>query len=86
MSGIRLMANHLCPRCLILKKHCHRMGMVSDMKRRRRNERVNRRNIQKKIAKARKLMFNAGKSIGSAAVKFLLDEESLVPTLVRYPS
>ena len=92
MSGIRHMANRLCPRCLVAKKHCHRMGMKLDMRRRRKKARRNDQDTQKKILKARKLMFSRGKSIGSAAVKHLLDDESLVPTVVSlghgalYPS
>jgi hypothetical protein len=82
MSGIRHMANRLCPRCLVLKKNCHQMGMVRDMRRRKTSARRNSRELRKKIERARKLIFESGKSIGSGSVGYLLDDESLVPANV----
>ena len=82
MSGIRHMANHLCPRCLVSKKDCHRMGMVRDMKKRWKSARRNTLALWMRIRQARNLLYVSGKSIRSRSIQGLLDEESLVPVTV----
>lgn len=75
------MAKCPCPRCLVRLKDCHQMGMVRDMKRRKKKARKDNIAHRRKVKKARQYIYS-GKSLKSQAVKDLLGDESLVPTLV----
>ncbi|KAJ3753135.1 hypothetical protein EV360DRAFT_74757, partial [Lentinula raphanica] len=69
----------LCPWCLILKEDIAKLGTKRDMKNRIKKLRRDGLQLQARVDKAWKLIFEKGFGVESMAVKNLLDLESLTP-------
>ncbi|KAJ3716383.1 hypothetical protein C8R42DRAFT_697896 [Lentinula raphanica] len=79
---IKFLAKCLCPWCLILKEDISKLGTKRDMKNRIKKLRRDGLQLQARVDKARKLIFEKGFGVESTAVKNLLDSESLTPVKV----
>ncbi len=84
LACIRFLGRCPCPRCLVLKSQVPDMGTKYDRKRQSENFRKDTTFVQMLIAKARKLIFEVGKSIASKAVECKIYTTSLLPTRVRH--
>ena len=82
LSSIRLLGNLPCPRCLIKKKEILEVGTPRDLERQQ-DLRLDNKDRQKRIEKARLQMFAKGIPVTSKKIEDLLGEKSLVPTRVR---
>lgn len=80
LASIRNLGNCPCPRCLIPLAQTHNMGMHHDKEERMACARVDNKIRQKKVADARKLIYEKNYAVDSKQVENLLKEESLVPT------
>jgi hypothetical protein len=84
LAGIRNLGNHPCPRCLIPLADASRSGMARDARRRQTLARKDTTNYRKNIIDARNYIHNRNYAVDSAPVKRLLDNESLIPSMVRF--
>ena len=82
MTCLKYLAQCPCPRCLILKSKIPRLGMEVDKKARQKLARVDSKEIQNKVNRARRLMFEDGINVSSVFIDRLLKPHSLVPTRV----
>lgn len=82
LSSIRLLGKSPCPRCLIKKEDISEVGTPRDLERRR-DLRLDDKDREKRIKKARWLMFAKGIPVTSKKIEELLSEKSLVPTRVH---
>ncbi|THG95202.1 hypothetical protein EW026_g6403 [Hermanssonia centrifuga] len=80
LACIRFLGRCPCPNCLVLKSRVPDMGTKYDRKRQSENGRKDTTFVQMLIAKARKLIFQFGKSITSKAVECKIQPTSLLPT------
>ena len=80
LASIRNLGNCPCLRCLIPLARTHNMGMHHDKEERMASARVDNKIRQKKVADARKLIYEKNYAVDSKQVENLLKEESLVPT------
>lgn len=87
LASIRNLGDCPCPRCLVPISLAHNFGTSEDIQQRIDTARVDDQSRQKKISKARKLIYgkfggkkNTNYGVNSAAVERLLKEQSLVPT------
>lgn len=91
LATIRNLGDFPCPRCLTPLSLAHKFGTPEDKQQRIDQARVDDEARQKKISKARKLIygkFGAKKDtnfgVTSAAVERILKDQSLVPTSVCF--
>ena len=82
MTCLKYLAQCPCPRCLILKSNIPRLGMEVDKKARQQLARVDSKEIQNMVNRARRLMFEDGINISSVFIDRLLKPHSLVPTRI----
>lgn len=82
LSSIRLLGKSPCPRCLIKKEEISKVGTPRDLERRQ-DLRLDDKDRERRIKKARRLMFAKGVPVTSKHLEDLLGEKSLVPTHVR---
>jgi hypothetical protein len=82
MTCLKYLAQCPCPRCLILKSKIPHLGMEVDKKARQKLARVDSKEIQNKVNRARRLMFEDGINVSSVFIDRLLKPHSLVPTRV----
>lgn len=90
LATIRNLGDCPCPRCLVPLSLADRFGTPEDMQFRVNQPRVDDPDRQKKVSKARKLIYgkitkkkDTNYGVGSAAVERHLKGQSLVPTDVR---
>ncbi|KIJ58068.1 hypothetical protein HYDPIDRAFT_103322 [Hydnomerulius pinastri MD-312] len=83
LACIKFLGECPCPRCHVKKADIPNMGTKSDMNTREQKPRVDTKDRQIKVSKARKYIFKHGVGINSKRVKNILQGESLVPTHVR---
>lgn len=81
LSGIRLLGNFPCPRCLIKIEEISEVGTPWDLERR--QDLRDDKDREKRIEKAHQLMFAKGITITSKKIEELLGEKSLAPTHVH---
>lgn len=93
LASIRNLGDCPCPRCLTPIQLAHKFGTPEDKEMRRQEARVDDKNRQTTISKARKLIYgkigvkkNANYGVNSTAVEKLLKKQSLVPTEVCFSS
>jgi hypothetical protein len=80
--GIRNLGHCLCPRCLMPKDRVADMGKRRDMAQRDLLARIDDVDHRHHIATARYLTYEKNYAVDSAAVKRLLQKDSLVPSAV----
>lgn len=87
LATIRNLGDCPCPRCLIPITLAHNFGTPEDRHYRIHKARIDDRDRQTKVSKARKLIYgktggkkNTNFGVGSAAVERLLKDQSLIPT------
>ena len=83
IACIRNLGRCLCPRCLIPMDCVVKMGMRRDMMQRTTLARLDDNHRRRRVADARRFIYDQEKQINSAGVERLLAEHSLVPTEVR---
>jgi hypothetical protein len=82
LACIRNRGRCLCPRCLIPLDRVHNIGMVRDMNQRTTLRRIDDAQRRAKVNSARHLIYEKNHHVDSAAVERLLQETSLVPSMV----
>jgi len=82
LASIRNLGTCPCPRCLIPLSRVHNLGMPRDMAQRFTMARIDNNTRQGKVTAARRLVYEKGYIVSSAAIEGLLKDESLVPTAV----
>ena len=80
--NIRNLGRCPCPRCLIPLDRVTNMGRPRDMMQRRTLSRVDDIKRRNCVKAAREIIYKKNKAVNSTAVERLLQEDSLVPTMV----
>ncbi|KAL6303260.1 hypothetical protein BKA93DRAFT_735257 [Sparassis latifolia] len=80
LATVRDMGGCPCPRCLVPKAKIDQLGTAADMRQRETLRRVDDTERRRKVAQARKFVYDLGFAVNSTAVDNLLQSESWVPT------
>ncbi|OSD02393.1 hypothetical protein PYCCODRAFT_1410834 [Trametes coccinea BRFM310] len=86
LTALKPLSKHPCPRCLISHGDLCNAGTPDDDEQRHINKRVDSPKLRRNIQRARKLVFQHGRSLNSKKVKQLLDGISLNPIQSAFSS
>ncbi|PPQ78449.1 hypothetical protein CVT24_001579 [Panaeolus cyanescens] len=81
LTCIKFLGNLPCPRCEISKNHIKHLGQMRDMQRRERLRRTDSDHRRTQVHAARRLIYEQGFSVKSAAVKMLLEDRAWTATM-----
>ncbi|EIW53823.1 uncharacterized protein TRAVEDRAFT_132848 [Trametes versicolor FP-101664 SS1] len=79
LTALKPLSKHPCPRCLVSHDDLCDAGTPEDMIRRAADKRRDSKKVRKRINRARKQIFEKGRSLKSEKLKALLDYQSLNP-------